>query len=146
MSIQKILLNFDPEPENLLPAIKKIQKEHKYISKSDCGEIADYFSLPPARIFSLASFFDEVNVRKTGKKTIKVCSGGPCLSEESSEVVRQIELLLKIEAENDAHPKWKLEYVSCLGLCDRGPIIEIDGNVFEQVKPEMVDDIIKNYI
>ncbi|PIU79339.1 MAG: hypothetical protein COZ28_01650 [Candidatus Moranbacteria bacterium CG_4_10_14_3_um_filter_44_15] len=146
MSLQKILLQFEPKPENLLPALKEIQKENKYINRENCLKVAKYFSLPLAQVYSFASFFDEIKLKKSGKKIIKVCSGGPCMMKNSTEIVRQIELLLKIEAENDAHPKYKLEYISCRGLCDRGPIVMVDEQVFEKVRPEMVDDIILNYL
>ena len=146
MSIQKILLQFEPKPKNLLPALKEIQKDNQYIGEKECEKVADYFSLPLAQVYSTASFYDLLKTRKESKKIIKICSGGPCLGEKSMEVVRQIELLLKIELENDAHPKYKLELASCVGLCDRGPVMEIDGQVFEKVRPEMVDDIIRNYL
>lgn len=146
MPIQKILLQYNPKLENLLRVLKEIQKENKYISKNDCDKIAKYFSLPLARVYSLASFFDLINTQPNTKKIIKVCSGGPCLMEKSFEIIRQIEMLLKIELGNDSHPKVKLETVSCLGLCDQGPVMMIGEQVFEKVKPESVDDIILNYL
>ena len=146
MSLQKILLRYKPKPENLLRALEEIQKENKYIGKKECEIIAEYFLMPLARVYSAASFFDEIRTGKNNKKIIRVCSGGPCLSENSKEIVRQIELLLHLEAGNDAHPKYKLEYVSCRGLCDQGPIVEIEGNIFERVEPETIDDIISNYL
>jgi NADH-quinone oxidoreductase subunit E len=146
MGIQKILLKFEPKAENLLVALKEIQKENGYIEKGECEKAAEYFSLPLARVFSAASFFDQLKTKKEPKKIIRICSGGPCLGEKSMEVVRQIEMLLKIELENDAHPKYKLEMMSCAGLCDRGPIVMIGDQIFEKVKPETVDDIIANYL
>ncbi|OGI25840.1 MAG: hypothetical protein A3J76_04850 [Candidatus Moranbacteria bacterium RBG_13_45_13] len=146
MSIQKILLQFEPKPENILRAIKELAKSEKYLSKSECGAIALYFSLPLARVYSTASFFDMVKVKKEAKRIIKVCSGGACLSGKSMEIVRQIEMQLKIELGNDAHPKFRLELMSCRGLCDRGPAVEIGDNIFEKVRPETVDDIIRNYL
>ncbi|OGI24942.1 MAG: hypothetical protein A3J76_03835 [Candidatus Moranbacteria bacterium RBG_13_45_13] len=146
MSLQKILLKYEPKPENLLKVLKEIQKENKYIGKEEGEKVAEYFSLPLARVFSFASFFDEVQTKKSNKKMIKVCSGGPCLMEDSREVIRQIEMHLKIEAGNDAHPKYKLEFISCRGLCDQGPVVMVDGQVFERVKPEDVDDIIQSYL
>lgn len=146
MGIQKILLKFEPKPKNLLAALEEIQKENRYIGKKECEEAAAYFSLPLARVFSVASFFDLLKTKKESKKIIKICSGGPCLGEKSMEVARQIEMLLKIELENDAHPKYKLELMSCAGLCDQGPIMMIGDNIFEKVKPETVDDIIANYL
>ena len=146
MGIQKILLKFEPKPENLLAALKEIQKENGYVGKKECEEAARYFSLPLARVYSTASFFDQLKTKKESKKIIRICSGGSCLGEKSMEVARQIEMLLKIELENDAHPKYKLESMSCAGLCDRGPIVMIDNQIFEKVKPETVDDILAYYL
>jgi len=146
MGIQKILLKFEPKPENLLAALKEIQKENGYVGKKECEEAARYFSLPLARVYSTASFFDQLKTKKESKKIIRICSGGSCLGEKSMEVARQIEMLLKIELENDAHPKYKLESMSCAGLCDRGPIVMIGDQIFEKVKPETVDDILANYL
>ena len=146
MGIQKILLKFEPKVENLLSVLKEIQKENGYIGKNECEKVAKYFSLPLARVFSTASFFDQLKTEKKSKKVIRICSGGPCLGEKSMEVVRQIEMLLKIELENDAYPKYKLELMSCAGLCDQGPVMMIDEQIFENVRPETVDDIIANYL
>ncbi|HLM84386.1 MAG TPA: NAD(P)H-dependent oxidoreductase subunit E [Candidatus Bathyarchaeia archaeon] len=146
MSIQKILLKFEPKAENLLGALKEIQKENKYISEKECEGVARYFSLSLTKVFSAASFFDLLKTRKESKKIIKVCSGGPCLSEKSAEIVREIEKYLRIELENDGHASVKLELMSCVGLCDRGPVMSVDDQVFEKVRPEMVDDIIRNYL
>jgi NADH-quinone oxidoreductase subunit E len=146
MSVQKILLQLEPKSENLLAALKETQKESGYISEKECEKIAEYFSLPLARVYSVASFYDLLKTKKEAKKIIRICSGGPCLSEKAMEVVRQIEMLLKVELENDAHPKYKLELASCAGLCDRGPVVEIDGQIFEKVRSEMVDDILRNYL
>ena len=146
MSIQKTLLKFEPRAENLLAVLKEIQKENRYIEKIECEAVAEYFSLPLARVYSTASFFDQLKTKKESKKIIKICSGGSCLGEKSMEVARQIEMLLKIELENDGHPKYKLELMSCAGLCDQGPVMMIGDQIFEKVKPEMVDDILRNYL
>jgi len=146
MGIQKILLKFEPKPENLLAALKEIQKENGYVGKKECEEAARYFSLPLARVYSTASFFDQLKTKKESKKIIRICSGGSCLGEKSMEVARQIEMFLKIELENDGHPKYRFESMSCAGLCDRGPIVMIGDQIFEKVKPETVDDILANYL
>lgn len=146
MSIQKILLRFEPKPQNLLAVLKEIQKDNQYIGKKECTEVAAYFSLSLARVYSTASFYDLLKTEKNSKKTIRICSGGPCLGERSAEIARQIEMLLKIELGSDADPKYKLEYMSCAGLCDRGPVMMVDEHLFEKVAPETVDDIIRDYL
>jgi NADH:ubiquinone oxidoreductase subunit E len=148
MFLQKILLRYEPKPENILPVLKEIQKENRYLELKDCQRVAEYFSVSLAQVVSLASFFNEIKLKRDScsKKIIRICSGGPCLTQDSERVARQIELLLGVEIGNDSYPKYKLEYMSCLGLCDRGPVVMVDENIFEKVRPEDVDDIIRNYL
>ena len=58
MGIQKILLKFEPKSENLLGVLKEIQRENGYIGEKECEAAARYFSLPLARVYSVASFYD----------------------------------------------------------------------------------------
>lgn len=146
MNIQKILLSFEPKAENLLAALKEIQKQKRYISEKDLEKVATYFTLSEAKVFSAASFYDLLKTEKPIKKTIRVCSGGVCVSGRSLEIVHRIEMLLRIELDNDADPKFKLELMSCVGRCDQGPVLEIEGKIFEKVRLEIVDEILKNYL
>ena len=66
MGIQKILLKFEPKPENLLGVLKEIQRENGYIEKKECEAAAEYFSLPLTRVFSAASFFDQMKTKEAG--------------------------------------------------------------------------------
>ncbi|MDD3487511.1 MAG: NAD(P)H-dependent oxidoreductase subunit E [Candidatus Moranbacteria bacterium] len=146
MNIQKILLRFGPKAENLLAALREIQKENGYIGEKESKQVAEYFGISEAQAYSAASFYDLLETGKPVKKIIRVCSGGVCVSERSLEIIRQVERMLHIELDNDAHPKYKLETMSCVGRCDRGPVMEIDGKIFEGVRVEMVGEILKDYI
>jgi len=42
---EKILLNYDPEKENLLPVLKEISSFFGFISEKNAQKIADYFSV-----------------------------------------------------------------------------------------------------
>ncbi len=146
MGIQKILLAYEPVKINILPVLKEIKKIKEYIEREDLIELAKYFDLSVEELFSLASFFDELKTKPENKIIIRVCSGNACTNEGAALVRRQIELLLGIEQGNDAHPKFKLETMSCLGLCDCGPIVMVNDQIFERVLPSDVDDILSSYI
>ena len=55
---KKFFSNLSRRRKICLPALKEIQKENKYVGKKECEDAARYFSLPLARVFSAASFFD----------------------------------------------------------------------------------------
>ena len=64
VTIQSIILGFEPEVKNLLPALKKISAVFGYVSEKDVKIIADYFGVSESKIFETASFYDEIKTEK----------------------------------------------------------------------------------
>ncbi|MDP1884692.1 MAG: NAD(P)H-dependent oxidoreductase subunit E [Candidatus Moranbacteria bacterium] len=146
MTVEKILLEFDPEQKNLLPALKKINAAFGYVGEEEARKAADYFSVPFSKVYETASFYDLVKTKKQPNLVIQVCSGANCAVKNSFKVIREIESQLRIKAGDDFNPKVKLEIISCLGQCGQGPVMVVNGNVFARVTPSSVDDILRNYI
>jgi NADH:ubiquinone oxidoreductase subunit E len=144
-SAEKILLEFDPKAENLLPALKKISEAFGYVSEKEAQKIASYFSLTLMQVFETASFYDLVNVKKQPALSIKVCSGTNCTYDGCRKVIKEIENFFRIKEGDEFNPKVKLETMSCLGRCGEGPIVIINGNVYTKVTTSGVDDILKSY-
>ncbi|MFH1183013.1 MAG: NAD(P)H-dependent oxidoreductase subunit E [Candidatus Moraniibacteriota bacterium] len=144
-TIQKILLSFDPEKRNVLPALKKINKVFGYISQENVYKIAQYFSKSPAEVFSTVSFYDDLRYTPPPSVQIKLCMSVPCELDGASQVMQEIENFLGAKADRDKTPKLEINSTSCHGRCQRGPVMVVNENVYEQVKPEMVDDILGPY-
>ena len=144
-TVQKILLNYDPEPQNFLKAVKEINEVFGYVSKENTYLLADYFSLSPAEAFSALSFYDEIRTKPKSDVEIKVCMGVPCEMRGSGRVLREIENFLRAKADNDKTPKLEILTSSCQGRCKRGPVVIINGNVYENVKAFEIDDILRGY-
>ena len=144
-TIEKILLEFDPEAKNLLLALKKINASFGYISEADAGKVADYFELPLAKVYETASFYDLIETKKTANLEIKVCSGGDCVLGNSAEIIREIENYFRIKAGDEFHPKVRLEKISCLGRCAEGPIVVVNGKAYEKVTKSSIYEILDKY-
>jgi len=145
-TLQKILLDYEPHPKNLLPLLKSVNKEFGYVSQKNVYHIAEYFNIKPAKIFSQLSFFEELRFSPKSVLEIKVCMSAPCQLAGSMEVLTEIEKYLKTKADKKRTKVLEFESVSCQGRCDIGPMIIINGNVYEKVRPEMVDDILSHYL
>ena len=48
--------------------------------------------------------------------------------------------------ETSADGKWTLETTSCLGVCAVGPVIVIDDDIYGNVTPKQVPDILARYV
>lgn len=143
---EKYLLEFDPKAENILPALKRINAVFGLIEEKTAEKIADYFGVPLSKIYETATFYDLLETRSKPPVVIKICSGTNCSLCGARRVAETIENFFHIRPGDEAHPKIRLETESCLGLCDNGPVLEINGNVYTKVAPGNVLGIIKEYI
>jgi len=145
-TVEKILLEFDPELRNLLPALKKISASFEYVNEVEAQKVADYFNINLTKVYETVSFYDLLRTKKEPPLIVKICSGGNCTADNSFKVIQSIERYLGIKAGDDFNPQKKIEIVSCLGKCGEGPIVIINDKVFEKVTPNKVEDIFKGFI
>jgi len=144
-TLQKIILEYEPHPQQLLPVLKRVNSVFGYVSQEHLYKIADYFSISPSEAFSTVSFFDDIRFTKRSNIEIRVCMSAPCELRGSSKVLREIERFLGAKADRDKNTKLEIRSASCQGRCQRGPVIIVNDNVYDQVKPEGVDDILGPY-
>jgi NADH-quinone oxidoreductase subunit E len=145
-TIEKILLEFDPENINLLPALKKISAAFGYIGEKDAEKISRYFKMPLSQIYETASFYDQIKVKKQPDVVIKVCSGANCAVNNSFAVIREIENYFKIRANDEYSNRIKLEIVSCLGQCKEGPVIVINNQIYTNVSKSSIYSILEKWM
>jgi len=145
-TVEKILLEFDPEIKNLLLALKKISASFEFINESDAQKVADYFQIPLSKVFETASFYDLIKTEKQRHLAIQVCSGANCVVGGASRVLKEIENQLGVRAGDEFNKNAKIEIISCLGMCGEGPIVIVNGKIHTRVSPHDVDNILKSYI
>jgi len=144
-TLQKILLDFEPDPKNLLPLLKRVNGVFGYVSQRNIYLIAEYFSMSPAEVFSALSFFDDLRFSRKSDVEIKICMSAPCELKGSSKVVAEIEHFLGVRADKEKTAKIEIKTSSCQGRCQRGPVVIVNDNVYDRVKSETVDDILGPY-
>ncbi len=146
MTIEKILLEFSPVAENILPALKKINADFGFIDKLNAQKVADYFSTSLSKIYETASFYDAINIQKQPKVTIKVCFSTHCALKDAAKIITEIEKILQIKAGDTNRLNFKLERISCLGRCGEGPIVVVNDKIYEKVTVGSVRGILEEYM
>ncbi|PIP27815.1 MAG: hypothetical protein COX29_04520 [Candidatus Moranbacteria bacterium CG23_combo_of_CG06-09_8_20_14_all_35_22] len=136
ITIQNIILEFEPEMENLLPALKKISAVFGYVGEKEANVLADYFGVPESKVFETASFYDEIKTEKQPEILIQVCNSANCTVNDSFSIIKEIENSFKI----------KVQEISCLGRCAEGPIMVVNGKIYEKVTKSSVHSILEEYL
>ncbi len=140
------LLNRYPERRSaLLQVLHVVQDEHGGYLDMDCIKyVARLFGLPPAEVYSVASFYTMYNLRPVGKYLIQVCTNIACSVNGAEEIVSHIEKKLGIKrGETTPDGKFTLITVECLGSCGTAPAMMVNKDYYEQLTPEKVDKVLE---
>lgn len=85
-------------------------------------------------------------VSKTGKNVIRVCGSVPCDLKDAEAVISSIQKELGITpGEATVDGKFSFELVSCIGACDEAPAMMINDQLYGNLTPERIAEILKSY-
>lgn len=103
-------------------------------------------SVSRGQLFGLASFYDMLSTKPRGRHVIKFCENAPCHVVGGKAVWDALREKLQLKnGETTRDKKWTLVTTSCLGLCSVGPVVLIDDDLFGNVSPEQIEDILARY-
>jgi NADH:ubiquinone oxidoreductase subunit E len=141
--VEQLVEQYGKTRSALLPILQGIQKKYKFISDYAQQEIARHLKIHPVEVFSVISFYGFLNSEPKGRNIIRICKTISCDMKNKLSVVEAIERELKIKIGETTHDKkFTLEYTNCLGLCDKGPAMTINENVYTNLCPEKAVQII----
>lgn len=144
--ISLILQQTKRDRGDLIPILHKITQRFGYISSQALYEISDQTSIPLAEVFSVATFYRMLPTQQRGRHVILFCESLPCHVVGGRELLQAIKTELQLEpGQTSQDQKWTLLTTSCLGVCNFGPVISIDGNIHGNLTPESLPEILNKY-
>jgi [NiFe] hydrogenase diaphorase moiety large subunit len=141
----KILIDkYGPGRMALMPILQGIQKKHNCISEYAMQVTADLLGIHPVEVYGVVSFYSFLYDKPHGRFVIRLCRTISCNLAGKDRVARQLESDLGIKfGESTADGKFSLEWANCIGMCDQGPAMLVNNQVFVRVTPEKVHDILE---
>ncbi|MFA6403682.1 MAG: NAD(P)H-dependent oxidoreductase subunit E [Salinivirgaceae bacterium] len=132
--------------ESLLPILQGIVSNDRYISEYAMMEIAKELDISRSEVFGTATFYSFLDTKPKGKYVIRVCKTITCSMKGKNQILLALEDCLKIKL-NETSPdkKFTLLETNCLGWCHKAPAMLINDDVFTELTPEMVHQIIEDY-
>ncbi|MCX7954605.1 MAG: NADH-quinone oxidoreductase subunit NuoE [Bacteroidales bacterium] len=130
----------------LIPVLQSIIRKKRFLSDEDIVEVAKLFDLSSAEVYGVASFYSFLDIKPRGKYVIRICKTISCEMKGSKEIIESIKKMLKINLnETTKDNKFSLLTTNCLGWCHKGPAMLINEDVYYDLTPEKVAEIIEFY-
>jgi len=143
--IKEELANHKNKRAASVEALKIIQRRRGWVG-DEIREMAELLEMSPEELDSLATFYSLVYRKPVGKHVILVCDGISCWV-MGYETVREY-LTSKLGVglgETTEDGLFTMLPVSCLGACDHAPAMLIDDELYFDLEPAKIDDILKKY-
>lgn len=140
-----ILEKHHNNPGEIIAILQDTQEIYRYLP----GEIFDYYSqklgMSRAKIFSVATFYENFSLKPKGKYVVKVCNGTACHVRKSMPILERLrkELGLSEQKATTDDLMFTVETVSCLGACGLAPAITVNDRVLGEMTPDRAASLVE---
>ena len=144
--VEEIIDGYNCEVRNMIAILQDVQAEYKYLSPETLELIAKKLNVGVAKVYSVATFYENFSLEAKGKYIIKVCDGTACHVRKSQPIYNAIREYLGLEGKQktSADGLFTLETVACLGACGLAPVVTINDEVHAKMTPELIVELLEN--
>ncbi len=132
--------------DELIPILTDVNRALGYLPAQALDEISQRLRVPKSQLFSVSSFYRMLSTKPRGRHVIQFCESAPCHVVGGRKVWQTLLDHLDLEpGETSPDGKWTLVTTSCLGVCGVGPVMIIDDDIYGNILPEQVVEILARY-
>lgn len=143
--VDEIVKRLGNKKSSLIAILQEIQHEYRYLPEDLLMYVAQVMGISPAKVYSVATFYENFSLEPKGKYVIKICDGTACHVKKSIPVLEALrkELGLNEQKHTTDDLMFTVETVSCLGACGLAPVITVNEKVYGKMTPEAVKELLK---
>jgi len=144
--LDMVINDYQKSEKNLIQILHIAQSVWGYLPLDVLKHMAKEMNLPLSKITGVVTFYSFFSTQKKGEHTIQVCLGTACYVRGGKKILDKLKEVLNLQVgETTEDGKYSLTVARCIGACGLAPAMTIDGEVFKQVNPNKLNEIIAKY-
>ncbi len=145
--VDEIIDKYDSQASALIQILLDIQRENHWLPQEALEKVSNRLDIPLGQVLRIATFHKTFSLAPGGNHKIHVCNGTSCHVRGSQGVIDCVQNTLGIKpGETDPDYKFSLETFTCLGCCDSGPVMVVDGDINENMTPTKTEEVLKKLV
>lgn len=146
LELEEILEEYRDKPGGLIPALQIAQSRFGYLAEGVLKKISAAFNKPYSEVAGVVSFYSFFSTVPRGKYLVRACLGTACYVRGGKEVLAALKKQLGIDVgETTEDRMFSLDVGRCFGACGLAPVIMVNDEVHQRVKPSKVGELLKAY-
>jgi NADH:ubiquinone oxidoreductase subunit E len=144
--LEHIIAESKDKPGSLIPLLQLTQKMYGYLPEAALKRISEALNVPISEVAGIVGFYSFFSTTPKGKNVIRVCQGTACYVRGGNEVLAAVKNALNINVgETTKDCEYSLEVGRCFGACGLAPVVMVNDNVVQRVKPAKIGEILRVY-
>ena len=128
-----------------IDALKIVQSYRGWVSDESLKAIAKHLAMSADELDSIATFYNLIFRRPVGEKVILLCNSVTCWIKGYDALKQKISQQLNIDlGETSSDKQYTLLPVTCLGACDKAPVMMVGDQLHQNIELDDVSKIFRN--
>jgi NADH-quinone oxidoreductase subunit E len=129
-----------------IEALKVVQNHRRWISDESLKAVAEYIDMSAEEVDSVATFYNMLFRKPVGRHVILVCDSISCWVMGYDNIRDALMKKLGVKyGETTSDDRFTLLPNCCLGTCDRAPALMVGSDLYQNVRVDQLDEILKKY-
>jgi NADH-quinone oxidoreductase subunit E len=125
-----------------IDALKIVQQHRGWVSDESLQAIARHLEMSAEELDGVATFYNLIFRRPVGEQVILLCNSITCWIKGCDGLRAKITEQLGIEpGETTADGRYTLLPVTCLGACDKAPVMMVGNDLVEAIRADQLSDM-----
>jgi len=131
---------------SLIPVLRNIKEKYRGIDGEAMQVVADILGMHPVEVDAVSTFYAFLQPETQGRFVFRLCRTYSCELAGKEEVAAQLQRDLGIGfGETSADGAFSLEWANCMGMCDQGPALLVNEEVYAHLTPARASEIVADY-
>jgi NADH-quinone oxidoreductase subunit E len=132
----------------VIPLLWRAQDQHGgWLPEPALRLVADMLGMAYIRVYEIATFYTMFQLAPVGRKAhVWVCGTTPCMLRGAEALVEVCRRRIHHEPHHvSADGDFSWEEVECLGCCANAPMVQIGKDTYEDLTPELFEQVLDGY-
>lgn len=144
--LDDVLKQYAAVPGALIPVLQITQAIFGYLPEAALRKISLTLHKPYSEVAGVVGFYSFFTTVPRGRHIVRVCLGTACYVRGGKEVLASLKHALRVEVgETTADQMFSLDVGRCFGACGMAPVIMIDDDVHQRVRPARLQKLLEQY-
>jgi NADH:ubiquinone oxidoreductase subunit E len=141
-----VIDEYKSKPGALIPMLQTAQTMFGYLPDAVLRNIARTLDKSYTEVAGVAGFYSFFSTVPRGKFLVRVCLGTACYVRGGNDVLAAMKKALGIDVGQTTEDRlFSLEIGRCFGACGLAPVIMVNDDVHQRVRPSKVGEILDKY-